>query len=41
MTVQSGDPLPALALTATDGRSVNLADLRGQATLIVFLRHLG
>lgn len=36
----TGDPLPDLVLVATDGSSVNLRDLRGEATLIVFLRHL-
>jgi len=30
----------SLALRATDGQVVRLADLRGQATLLVFLRHL-
>lgn len=40
MTTGPGDFLPALTLTATDGRAVSLADLRGQATLIIFLRHL-
>lgn len=41
MTVDHGDAVPSIVLTATDGRSVDLAALRGEATLLIFLRHLG
>jgi peroxiredoxin len=40
MTVASGDVLPDLPLTDTSGRTMSLRDLRGEATLLVFLRHL-
>ena len=40
MTTTPGDPLPDVALADTDGRTVRLVDLRGEATLLVFLRHL-
>ena len=40
MTVRPGDPLPDLALRDTAARTVPLASLRGEETLIVFLRHL-
>lgn len=40
MTVAPGDALPDVALTDTRGRTVRLPDLRGDATLLVFLRHL-
>jgi peroxiredoxin len=38
--VAPGDLLPDLALSDTAGRTVPLASLRGEETLIVFLRHL-
>lgn len=41
MTIRPGDPLPELTLSAADGRAFGLASLRGETTLIVFLRHLG
>ena len=41
MTLAPGQTLPDLALTDTAGRTVSLASLRGEATLIVLLRHLG
>lgn len=41
MTIAPGDGLPDVTLTASDGRSVDLASLRGEATLLIFLRHLG
>jgi peroxiredoxin len=31
---------PAFALSDADGRTVRTEDLRGRATLLVFLRHL-
>ena len=40
MTVAPGNALPDLALSDTAGRTVSLASLQGEATLIVFLRHL-
>lgn len=38
--VAPGQALPELALSDTDGRTVPLSALRGEATLLVFLRHL-
>jgi len=35
-----GDPLPDVPLVRAGGGQASLADLRGAATLIVFLRHL-
>ena len=35
-----GDRLPDLALTDTARRTVPLSALRGEAALLVFLRHL-
>ncbi len=40
MTSQPGDLLPGLALSDTAGRTVRLAALRREETLVVFLRHL-
>ena len=41
-TVEVGDPLPGgLRLLAADGSPVALGAFRGEATLLVFLRHLG
>jgi peroxiredoxin len=40
MTVTIGDRLPDIALTDTQGRTVTLATLAGEETLIIFLRHL-
>lgn len=40
MILSPGDRLPDLALSDTGGRTVSLASLAGEATLIVFLRHL-
>ena len=40
MTVAPGDPLPDVPLLRADGSRASLADLRGEATLIIFLRHL-
>ena len=33
--------LPDIALRTPEGTTRSLADLRGRATLLVFLRHLG
>ena len=40
MTLAPGDNLPDLALTDTQGRTLRLASLAGEETLIIFLRHL-
>ena len=40
MSVAPGDLLPGLALTDTARRTVRLDELRGEDTLLVFLRHL-
>lgn len=36
-----GDRCPNLAFAATDGRTVQLAEFRGEAMVLVFMRHLG
>ena len=42
MPLSPGDLLPDSAVVRPDGGSVPLRDdLRGEATLLVFLRHLG
>lgn len=41
MTLTVGDQVPDLALLTPSGDAASLADLRGRATLLVFLRHLG
>jgi peroxiredoxin len=38
--IATGDALPEVTLVDTAERPVALADLRGRATLLVFLRHL-
>jgi peroxiredoxin len=40
MSLRQGDQLPALTLSDLGGNEVELAALRGEATLLVFLRHL-
>ncbi len=40
MILSPGDWLPDLALSDTAGRTVSLATLAGEETLMVFLRHL-
>jgi peroxiredoxin len=40
MTLAPGDRLPEVALTDTAGRTVPLAKLAGDETLVIFLRHL-
>jgi len=40
MTLAPGDLLPDIALTDTAGRTVPLSALRGEETLVIFLRHL-
>jgi peroxiredoxin len=39
--VNLGDHVPDLAFATTDGRTVHLADFRGEAMVLVFMRHLG
>ena len=39
--IQIGQKLPDLPLVSSRGDEVNLASLRGEATLLIFLRHLG
>jgi peroxiredoxin len=36
-----GDHVPDLAFAATDGRIVHLTEFRGEAMVLVFMRHLG
>jgi peroxiredoxin len=36
-----GDPAPDLPLLTSSGKRTTLAALRGEAVLLVFLRHLG
>ncbi len=40
MSLQVGDLLPDVALLRADGSRGSLADLRGVASLLIFLRHL-
>ena len=39
--LQAGDPLPDIVLADANGRPVELSNLRGGGTLILFLRPLG
>jgi peroxiredoxin len=39
--LQIGDELPDLPLLATDGSPMRLSAYRGEAMVLVFLRHLG
>jgi peroxiredoxin len=39
--VEEGDPLPAIALAGPSGERVSLTTFRGEACVLVFLRHLG
>ena len=42
MALDLGDVLPHdLVVLDSRGRDLRLADLRGEATLLIFLRHLG
>ena len=42
MALQSGSPLPDdLTVLDADGRRVGLPVRRGEAALLIFLRHLG
>jgi len=39
--LDAGDPLPDLGLLAADGKRASLCDFRGEASVLIFLRHLG
>jgi len=39
--LRPGDPIPDLPLVAPDGRAASLHDFAGEATALIFLRHLG
>jgi peroxiredoxin len=39
--IQIGQQLPDLPLVSSRGEEVTLAGMRGEATLLIFLRHLG
>ncbi len=41
MPLGPGDPLPDLPLLAAGGERASLADFRGEASVLIFLRHLG
>ena len=36
-----GGPVPDLTFVDTDGRQVHLSAFRGEATALIFMRHLG
>lgn len=36
-----GDHVPNLAFATTEGRTVHLGEFRGEAMVLVFMRHLG
>ena len=36
-----GDIAPDLPFITTDGRTVRLSDFKGEAMVLVFMRHLG
>ena len=39
--VDVGEPIPDVAFVTTDGRHVRLSEFRGEAMVMVFMRHLG
>lgn len=39
--MKTGDPAPLLPLIDARGRETTLVAFRGEATLLIFLRHLG
>lgn len=39
--VPTGAPIPDLVFATTDGRQVRLSQFRGEAMVLVFMRHLG
>ncbi len=40
-SVPRAQPLPDLIFATTDGREVRLSEFRGEAMVLVFMRHLG
>jgi peroxiredoxin len=40
MALGPGDPLPDVPLATAEGEEVSLASLRGEDTVLIFLRHL-
>ena len=38
---EAGDPLPDVAVAVPSGARVSLAGFRGEASVLIFLRHLG
>jgi len=40
-TLRLGDPLPDVTLLTPAGEETDLPPWRGEATLLIFLRHLG
>ncbi len=41
MSLRPGDMAPALPLVSSDGTEASLTDFRGEAVVLIFLRHLG
>ncbi len=41
MTVPGATPIPDLVFATTDGDDVRLSAFRGEAMVLVFMRHLG
>ena len=41
MTLAVGDHVPDLPLLTSAGRAASLVSFRGEATVLIFLRHLG
>ena len=41
VAVNIGEAVPDIELATTDGRHVSLASFRGEATALIFMRHLG
>ncbi len=39
--VSTAEPIPDLVFATTDGRQVLLSEFRGEAMVLVFMRHLG
>jgi len=37
----TAEPIPDLVFATTDGREVRLSQFRGEAMVLVFMRHLG
>lgn len=41
MSLRPGDMAPPLPLVRSDGTEASLTDFRGEAVVLIFLRHLG